>query len=140
MKTISNITNHKVEFYDVDSMNVMWHGNYVKLIEAARCRLLDKIDYNYMQMKEDGYVYPIVKMDFKYVSPAFFGDELSITSTITNYDGLLKIAYEIYNNTTNKLCAKASTSQAAVTIDGFQTMFTLNSEFLAKIEVYLENN
>lgn len=140
MKTISNITNHKVEFYDIDSMNVMWHGNYVKLIEAARCRLLDKIGYNYMQMKKDGYAYPIVKMDFKHISPAFFGDELRITSTITNYDGLLKIAYEIYNNTTNKLCARASTSQASVMIDGFQTMFTLNREFLAKIEVYLENN
>lgn len=87
-----------------------------------------------------GYVYPIVKMDFKYISPAFFGDELRITSTIINYDGLLKIAYEIYNTTTNKLCAKSSTSQAAVMIDGFQTMFTLNREFLAKIEVYLENS
>lgn len=140
MKTISNITHHKVEFYDVDSMNVMWHGNYVRFIEAARCSLLDKIGYNYMQMKEDGYVYPIVKMDFKYISPAFFGDELRITSTIINYDGLLKIAYEIYNTTTNKLCAKSSTSQVAVMIDGFQTMFTLNSEFLAKIEVYLENS
>ena len=44
------------------------------------------------------------------------------------------------NTTTNKLCAKSSTSQAAVMIDGFQTMFTLNREFLAKIEVYLENS
>lgn len=140
MKTISNITTHKVEFYDVDSMNVMWHGNYVKLIESARCSLLDKIGYNYMQMKDDGYVYPIVKMDFKYVSPAFFGDELSITSTITNYDGLLKISYEIYNITTNKQCAKASTAQAAVQIDGFETMFSINKEFLNKIEVYLESN
>lgn len=139
MKKISNTSTHKVEFYDVDSMNVMWHGNYVKIIESARCILFDKIGYNYMQMKADGYVYPIVKIDFKYISPAFFGDELSVTSTITSYDGMLKIAYEIYNNTTNKKCAKASTSQVAVQIDGFDTMYSLNKEFLNKIEVYLEN-
>ncbi len=139
MKTISNTTKHKVEFYDVDSMNVMWHGNYIKLLESARCSLLDMLGYNYMQMKADGYAYPIVKMDIKYISPAFFGDELSITSTISNYDGLLKISYEIYNITTNKKCAKASTAQAAIKIEGFETMFSLNKEFLDKIEVYFEN-
>ncbi len=140
MKMISNITKHRVEFYDVDSMNVMWHGNYVKYIESARCSLLEMIDYSYNQMKRDGYVYPIVKMDIKYISPAFFYDELSITSTIINYEGLLKISYEIFNVTTNKKCAKATTSQATILIDGFQTMFTLNKEFLEKIEVYLENH
>ena len=35
----------KVEFYDVDSMNVVWHGNYVKYMESARCVLLDKIGF-----------------------------------------------------------------------------------------------
>lgn len=137
---ITSSINYKVAFYDVDPMNIVWHGNYVKFLEIARCHLLDKIGYNYDDMKRDGYAYPIVKMDVKYISPASFGDELEITATITNYYGLLKIAYDIYNNTTNKLSAKANTSQAAVMVDGLQTMFSLNSEFLEKIEVYLENN
>ena len=33
----------RVEFYDVDSMGVVWHGNYVKYMELGRCALLDKI-------------------------------------------------------------------------------------------------
>ena len=33
----------KAQFYDVDSMNVVWHGNYVKYFETARCALLEEI-------------------------------------------------------------------------------------------------
>ena len=30
-----------VEFFDVDSLQVVWHGNYLKYMERARCALLD---------------------------------------------------------------------------------------------------
>jgi acyl-CoA thioester hydrolase len=31
-----------VPFFDVDSMNVVWHGHYVKYLEVARCALLER--------------------------------------------------------------------------------------------------
>ncbi len=37
-------------FFDVDSMNVVWHGHYVKYLEVARCALLDQIGHNYNDM------------------------------------------------------------------------------------------
>ncbi len=43
-----------VPFFDVDSMNVVWHGHYVKYLEVARCALLDKIGHNYSAMSELG--------------------------------------------------------------------------------------
>ena len=30
----------EVPFFDLDPMNVVWHGNYVKYTEIARCKLL----------------------------------------------------------------------------------------------------
>ncbi|WP_258031844.1 acyl-CoA thioesterase [Campylobacter concisus] len=45
---ISHVSTCKVAFFDVDSMEVMWHGNYVKYLEMARCELLDKLGYNYV--------------------------------------------------------------------------------------------
>ena len=51
---ISHVSKFKVAFFDVDSMEVMWHGNYVKYLEMARCELLDKLGYNYIAMKKDG--------------------------------------------------------------------------------------
>ena len=36
-----------VPFFDVDMMEVVWHGHYVKYFEEARCALLDKLGHNY---------------------------------------------------------------------------------------------
>ena len=46
---ISEETEISAEFFDVDAMQVVWHGNYVKYLEIARCALLDKIGYGYKE-------------------------------------------------------------------------------------------
>ena len=35
----------QVPSFDVDMMEVVWHGHYVKYFEQARCALLDKLVY-----------------------------------------------------------------------------------------------
>ncbi|MGZ5781545.1 MAG: acyl-CoA thioesterase, partial [Burkholderiaceae bacterium] len=60
----------QVQFFDLDPMEIVWHGNYVKYLEIARCALLDSIDYNYVQMKESGYAWPIIDMHLRYPGSA----------------------------------------------------------------------
>ncbi|CZE47495.1 acyl-CoA thioesterase [Campylobacter geochelonis] len=115
----------RVEFYDVDSMEVAWHGNYVKFIEAARCAFLREVGYTYDDMKKDGFAYPIVKMDFKFIHPAFFGDELDVEVALLECDTFLKFSYKIKNAQSGKLLCKATTSQVCVEIDGLKTCFIL---------------
>ena len=62
----------RVEFYDVDSMGVVWHGNYVKYMELGRCALLDKIGYGYNEMKEsnrikDEYIGRFLELSSNYI-------------------------------------------------------------------------
>ena len=45
----------EIPFHDVDMMEIAWHGHYVKYFEIARCKLLDKIEYNYSQMRDSGF-------------------------------------------------------------------------------------
>ena len=50
-----------IPFYDVDSMRVAYHGNYVKYLEEARCAyLLDK-EMTYGDMDILGYAFPVVE-------------------------------------------------------------------------------
>ena len=56
-----------VPFFDVDAMQVVWHGHYVKYLEVARCELLRSFNYDYNEMSESGYMWPIVDMSIKYV-------------------------------------------------------------------------
>ena len=86
-----------VQFFDLDPMNVVWHGNYVKYLETARCDLLAKVGYTYDDMKNDGYAYPVAKMDLKFIQPATFMQKLKVVSTIVDIEPALNIKYEIFD-------------------------------------------
>ena len=101
-------------FHDLDPMNVVWHGNYAKYLELARCALLQQVRYDYPQMQESGYLWPIVDMRLKYVRPARYGQKLKVRATITEWECRLKIDYEIRDAATDERLTRASTVQVAV--------------------------
>jgi len=103
----------KAQFYDLDPMNVVWHGNYARFLEQARCELLDSIGYNYAEMKESGFAWPIVDMRIKYVRPVLFGQEIVVTATIIETQNRLKIDYRIRDRASGEVLTKATTVQVA---------------------------
>lgn len=134
---ISHVSTFKVAFFDVDSMEVMWHGNYVKYLEMARCELLDKLGYNYIAMKKDGFAFPIVKLDVKYVRPAFFNDIIKVTTTLSECETFLKFHYLIENEKGEKL-SEANTAQAVIEMKSLQTCFEMPDTLKKAIEAYNE--
>ena len=94
-------------FYDVDSMDIVWHGNFVKYLEDARCALLEKIDYDYNTMRENGYAWPVVSINIKYISPIRFMQKVKICATLDEYENCIKIKYAITDAGTGKRIAKA---------------------------------
>ena len=74
-----------VEFYDVDSMRIVWHGNYIKYFEKARCALLGKIGYGYREMEESGWAFPITAVSVKYVNSLAFQDRVRARAALTEY-------------------------------------------------------
>jgi acyl-CoA thioester hydrolase len=98
-------------------MEIVWHGNYVKYLEVVRCALLDKIGYNYPQMKESGYAWPIVDMHLRYVAPATFGQKIRLRADIVEWENCLKIDYLITDAASGKRLNRATTTMVAVHID-----------------------
>ena len=52
----------RTQFYDLDPMNIVWHGNYVRYLEQARSALLSEIGYGYAEMQASGFAWPIVDL------------------------------------------------------------------------------
>ncbi|MDB5821438.1 MAG: 4-hydroxybenzoyl-CoA thioesterase [Herminiimonas sp.] len=104
----------QVQFYDLDPMEIVWHGNYAKYLEIARCALFDQINYNYPQMRDSGYMWPIIDMRLRYVAPAHFGQRLRVTASIVEWESRLRIDYLIADAESGKRLNKASTTQVAV--------------------------
>ncbi len=104
----------EVQFFDLDPMEIVWHGNYVKYLEVVRCALLDKIGYNYPQMKESGYAWPVVDMHLRYVAPATFGQKIRLRADIVEWENCLKIDYLITDAASGKRLNRATTTMVAV--------------------------
>lgn len=106
----------KVQFYDLDPMEVVWHGNYAKYFEVARCELLDQINYNYAQMKASGYAWPIIDMHVRYMQPMVFGQIVIVRAELVEWEHRLKIQYVIRDKESGLRLTKGTTIQVAVDI------------------------
>jgi acyl-CoA thioester hydrolase len=104
----------QVQFYDLDPMQIVWHGNYVKYLEQVRCALLDKIGYNYVEMEGSGFGWPIIEMQLRYAGSARFGQMLKLRAEIVEWENRLKIDYLISDAASGKRLNRASTTQVAV--------------------------
>jgi len=101
-------------FHDCDPMQVVWHGNYFKYLELARCALLQRYDYDYPQMQASGYLWPVVDARVKYIRPLLYGQPLKVQAEIVEWENRLKIDYRIRDAGSDQVLTKAHTVQVAV--------------------------
>jgi len=104
----------QIPFHDVDMLEVVWHGHYCKYFEIARCALLDKFDYNYPQMRESGYAWPVIDLRVRYVKPARFGQTITVQATLAEWEHRLKIDYLITDKLSGARLTKGHSVQVAV--------------------------
>ena len=104
----------EVPFHDVDVMGVVWHGHYVKYLEIARCALLDQIDYNYPQMQDSGYAWPVIDIRIRYPRPLRFRQRIRVRAMLEEWEMRLKIAYLIVDADSGERLTRGYTVQVAL--------------------------
>ncbi|NOY72115.1 MAG: acyl-CoA thioesterase [Gammaproteobacteria bacterium] len=103
-----------IPFHDVDAMQIVWHGWYVKYFELARCALLDQINYSYEEMFASGYSWPVVDMRIKYIKPICFNQIIKIQARLVEWEYRLKINYIVCDVEKKERLTKGYTTQVAV--------------------------
>lgn len=134
---LSHAVEIEIPFHDCDPMNVVWHGNYPRYLEVARCELLRLIDYDYLQMSESGFAWPIVDMQIKYVASAVFTQKINVAAYLKEYENRLKIDYVITDASSNKRITKATTTQVAVALNNKEMQFVSPAILQQKLMAYL---
>jgi acyl-CoA thioester hydrolase len=124
-----------VQFFDLDPMQIVWHGNYVKYFEVVRCALLDQIGYNYVQMKDSGYAWPVIDVNLRYIASATFGQRLLLRAEIVEWENRLKVEYLITDAATGKRLTKGFTTQVAVDIANGEMCFVSPPVLFEKLGV-----
>lgn len=122
-------------FHDIDPMEVVWHGHYMKYLELARCALLQRFDYDYPQMRDSGYAWPIVDLRVKYVRSARFGQALKVRAEIVEWENRLKIDYRVVDAGTGEVLTRAHSIQVAVDMRTGEMCFVSPPVLLARLGV-----
>lgn len=112
-KRISHITNINIRFGEVDSMGIVWHGNYVKYLEDARESFGKQYGLGYMDVFNNyGFMLPVVKIDIDYKNQLFYEDEVEMkVNLIENPASKLIFEYELRRKKDNLLIIKALSIQ-----------------------------
>ncbi|MDA7746675.1 acyl-CoA thioesterase [Psychromonas sp.] len=123
-------------FQDADPMGVIYHGNYFRFFEEARRLLMEKINYNYRDMVESGYAWPVIDSYVKYVQAIPFNHEIRITAKMTDWENYIRVDYVIYDAQTGKRMTKGYTRQVAVDMQTEEMCFVSPQVLVDKLESY----
>ncbi|MDB5776038.1 MAG: 4-hydroxybenzoyl-CoA thioesterase [Herbaspirillum sp.] len=125
----------QVQFFDLDPMEIVWHGRYAQYLETARCALFEQLDYNYPQMKASGYAWPIIDLHLRYIAPAKFMQRLTVRATIVEWQNRLKIDYLISDADSGRRLTRASSVQVAVDLASGEMCFASPPVLLQKLGI-----
>lgn len=123
MKTTETSLTHTIQvavrFSELDALQMVWHGNYVKYLEDAREAWGLRYGLGYMDMYKNGFAAPLYDLQLHYRGRASLNDTLNVTITYCSAtEGRLIFHYRITNARTSELILTAESLQLFLTTEG----------------------
>ncbi|HET6244608.1 MAG: acyl-CoA thioesterase [Bacteroidetes bacterium] len=114
---LSEITEIKVRFNEVDPLGITWHGHYLRYFEDGREAFGAKYGLGYLEMYKLGFVVPIVNINCNYKKSLQYGDKAIIETTfIDNPAAKIIFEYKIYNPETLEIISVGKSVQVFLDI------------------------
>ncbi len=99
-----------VWYVDTDQMGIVHHSNYIRYYEAARCSMMAALGLTYAEVEKQGIMMPILDVQSKYLSPLYFGEDITVRVTLRELPAArITFYYEIYNSQ-SKVVNRGSTT------------------------------
>jgi acyl-CoA thioester hydrolase len=117
-----------VRFSEVDSMRIVWHGNYLKYFEDGRESFGEKYNLGYMDVYKHNVMIPLVKISCDFKRPLVYGDTAVIETRFRNTEAAKIIfEYTVFRKSDNEVMATGSSVQVFLTPGG--ELLLVNPEF-----------
>jgi acyl-CoA thioester hydrolase len=107
----------RVYYEDTDLAGIVYYANYLKFIERARSEWVREIGIAQVQMKADGLVFAVRRVEADYLVPAKYDDELVVHTTMQPGSGArLVVKQDVMRGDT--LLFSALVTIICMTLDG----------------------
>ena len=124
-----------IPFHDLDPMDIVWHGNYVRYFEHARTALFQQLDYDIPQMLASGFGWPVIELHVRYARPLIYMQRITVIATIAEWENRLKVRYEIQDTASGRRLTRGHTVQVAVNTQTREMCFACPPVLLEKLGV-----
>ncbi|QER42896.1 acyl-CoA thioesterase [Thermodesulfobacterium sp. TA1] len=109
---------YRVIYGDTDCAKVMYHANYLRVMEIARTEFIRETGLSYKQIEETyQLVLPVVEAHVRYKAPAFYDDLLVVLTKIKELKPH-KIVFEYTFKKENMLVAEGYTVHVPIDLQG----------------------
>lgn len=125
----------EIPFHDCDPAGIVWHGNYARYFEVARCALLERLGYNYDHMLDSGYAWPLIDFNARYIKPLRFKQRVRVQARIVEWEYRLKMDFLISDAASGERLTKGSTVQVALDRKTFEMQLMSPAILLEKLGV-----
>ncbi|MFR9650624.1 MAG: acyl-CoA thioesterase [Rikenellaceae bacterium] len=115
-----NRTQIRVRFSEVDSMAIVWHGEYVRYFEDGREAFGREFEgLGYMDIYASGYAAPMVEMELKYKYPLRCNDTATVeTRYVESEAAKIIFEYVIRRDSDGVVVATGLSTQVFIDPDG----------------------
>ena len=119
-----------VRFSEVDSMKIVWHGNYLKYFEDGRESFGVKYGLGYLEVYKHKVMIPIVKVNCDYKKPLEYGGTAIVETRFINSEAAkILFDYQVFRKSDNELAATGSSMQVFLT-PGHELLLTSPQFFI----------
>jgi acyl-CoA thioester hydrolase len=129
-KKLTSTVEFPVRFSEVDYMQIVWHGHYVKYMEEGREDFGRKFGISYMAIRDNGYMAPVVKLTCDYKKTLSYEDRVIVETTyIDSAAAKITYSFKIFRTSDNELVA---------TGESIQVFLDMNRELVLTIPAFFE--
>lgn len=94
---------YRVIYGDIDSMGVVYYGNYFRLFERGRAEFIRQKGMSYKAIEEQGFLLPVTEAHCHYNASAQYDDLLLIETRVDQIRrASIRFAYDIYRDQTRE--------------------------------------
>lgn len=116
----------KVPFHDLDPMQMVWHGNYLKYFDIARTALFDSLGVDlFSYFRKTNCLFPITKTTTKHIVSLRYRDKFKCKATIVEAMYKIVVEFQIRLLADNQICAKGRGEQVAVKYPEMEMLFEI---------------
>ncbi len=108
----------EVPFHDLDAMQIVWHGHYLKYLGLARTALFRARGLDVDGVKAMGLAIVVVESRCRHSFPLRYGDRVRVSAWIAEISHRIIVRYEVRNLTHGRRSARAHTVLATTDHEG----------------------